>query len=188
MLKCWSLFLGTCRTHCWVHCIDDIEASKFNNLASIRVSMGTSQTACDGEDVCSKAKSLMMLYVNYPYLMLRPVIYQTWNIYLSCKRKHQRKKLLTFKQTVVVCQASSVVLGGLVSFFSLLFFFILCLDKTACVCSGCLLGEAFCVNLLDVQKLWLSFTKKHYDSSSLCFLQTFSFIISLCYSINTYNF
>lgn len=37
-----------------MHHIDDMEASKFTNLASIRVSMGTSQTTCDGEDVRSK--------------------------------------------------------------------------------------------------------------------------------------
>lgn len=49
-----------------MHRIDDMEASKFTNLASIRVSMGTSQTACDGEDVCSK--SLMMIYADYSYL------------------------------------------------------------------------------------------------------------------------
>lgn len=79
MSKCWSLFLGTCRTCCWVHCTDDIEASKFTNLASIRVSMGTSQSACDGDDVCSKAKSLMMLL---------PISHaQTWSIYFFCKKK-----------------------------------------------------------------------------------------------------
>lgn len=38
--------------------IDDMEASKFTNLASIRVSMGTSQSTSDGEDVRSKVKSL----------------------------------------------------------------------------------------------------------------------------------
>lgn len=71
MSECCCVFLSACRTRCCVHCKDDMEASKFTNLASIRVSMGTSQTACDGKDVCSKAKkkkSLMMLYVDYSHL------------------------------------------------------------------------------------------------------------------------
>lgn len=39
--------------------MDDMEASKFTNLASIRVSMGTSLATYDGADVHSKVKSLI---------------------------------------------------------------------------------------------------------------------------------
>lgn len=39
--------------------MDDMEASKFTNLASIRVSMGTSLATYDGADVHSKVKPLI---------------------------------------------------------------------------------------------------------------------------------
>lgn len=50
--------------------MDDMEASKFTNVASIRVSMGTSQTTCDGEDFRSKVKSLITLYVEHSWSRL----------------------------------------------------------------------------------------------------------------------
>lgn len=124
MSERWSLFLGTCGTCCRVHRIDDIEASKFTNLASIRVSMGTSQTACDGEDVCSKAKSLMMMCVWTTHISHSDLESIRPGVFALAAKRNTIEKRRTFKQIIVILffLVSSVVLVLFFWFYSSRYF------------------------------------------------------------------